>query len=97
MISATFFDKLLQFVLGQIVSPASYSAQIAVTDSPQQRIRKSICPLIKYDNLCREKKFRHMNKSMVYITPKVEMLDMISEGVLCGSNELDLNPEEGSL
>ena len=34
---------------------------------------------------------------MKYITPMVVVFDMISEGVLCDSNGLDLNPEEGNL
>lgn len=34
---------------------------------------------------------------MEYITPKVEVLDVVSEGVLCSSNELDLYPEDGNL
>lgn len=38
-----------------------------------------------------------MIKSMEYITPEAAQYDMIAEGVLCASNELDLNPEDGNL
>ena len=30
-----------------------------------------------------------------YITPEVEILDVYAEGVLCGSTDLDMDPEEG--
>ena len=30
-----------------------------------------------------------------YISPKVEVLDVYAEGVLCGSTDLAMNPEEG--
>ena len=38
-----------------------------------------------------------MIKSMEDITPEAAQYDMIAEGVLCASNELDLNPEDGNL
>ena len=34
---------------------------------------------------------------MEYITPETAQYDMIAEGVLCASNELYLNPEDGNL
>ena len=30
-----------------------------------------------------------------YITPEVEVMDVYAEGVLCGSTDLDMDPEEG--
>lgn len=30
-----------------------------------------------------------------YISPEVKVLDVYAEGVLCGSRDLDMNPEEG--
>ena len=30
-----------------------------------------------------------------YISPKVEVLDVYAEGVLCGSTDLDMDPVEG--
>lgn len=30
-----------------------------------------------------------------YISPEVEVLDVYAEGVLCGSTDLDMDPEEG--
>lgn len=32
-----------------------------------------------------------------YITPEVEVLDVLPEGILCGSSDLDMDPEEGSM
>ena len=31
----------------------------------------------------------------MYITPEVEILGVYAEGVLCGSTDLDMDPEEG--
>lgn len=30
-----------------------------------------------------------------YIAPELEVLDIYAEGVLCGSFDLDMDPEEG--
>lgn len=30
-----------------------------------------------------------------YISPEVEVLPVYAEGVLCGSTDLDMDPEEG--
>jgi hypothetical protein len=30
-----------------------------------------------------------------YITPELEVLEVFAEGVLCGSTDLNLDPEEG--
>lgn len=30
-----------------------------------------------------------------YIAPEVEILEVYAEGVLCGSTNLDMDPEEG--
>ena len=30
-----------------------------------------------------------------YISPEVKVLDVYAEGVLCGSTDLDMDPEEG--
>ena len=30
-----------------------------------------------------------------YISPEVEVLDVYAEGVLCGSLDLDMDPEDG--
>ena len=32
-----------------------------------------------------------------YISPEVEVLDVYAEGVLCGSTDLDMNPENGNM
>ena len=38
----------------------------------------------------------YIMKSMQnYLTPEIEVLEVMQEGVLCGS--LDLNPEEGNM
>lgn len=34
-------------------------------------------------------------KEQMYLAPEVEVLEIYSEGVLCGSSDLDMNPEEG--
>ena len=38
-----------------------------------------------------------MNKSMEYTTPITTVVDIIIEGVLCASNDLDLDPDYGNL
>ena len=30
-----------------------------------------------------------------YLTPEIEVLEAMPEGVLCGSTNLDMDPEEG--
>lgn len=32
-----------------------------------------------------------------YMTPEVKVLEIYAEGVLCGSSDLDMDPEEGSM
>lgn len=32
-----------------------------------------------------------------YISPEVKVLDVYAGGVLCGSTNLDMNPEEGNM
>ena len=32
-----------------------------------------------------------------YISPEVEFLDVYAEGVLCGSTDLDMDPENGNM
>lgn len=34
-------------------------------------------------------------EEMIYVSPEVEVLDVYAEGVLCGSTDLDMDPEEG--
>ena len=34
-------------------------------------------------------------EEMKYISPGLEVLDVYAEGVLCGSTDLDMDPEEG--
>ena len=34
-------------------------------------------------------------EEMKYIAPDLEVLDVYAEGVLCGSLDLDMDPEEG--
>ena len=36
-----------------------------------------------------------MKSMQNYQTPEIEVLEVISEGVLCGSTNLDMDPEEG--
>jgi hypothetical protein len=38
-----------------------------------------------------------MVKETLYVSPEMEVLEIMPEGVLCGSNDLDLNPEEGNM
>ena len=33
----------------------------------------------------------------LYVSPEMEILEIMPEGVLCGSNDLDFNPEEGNM
>lgn len=39
----------------------------------------------------------NMVKETLYESPRMEVLEIMPEGVLCGSNELDFNPEEGNM
>ena len=47
--------------------------------------------------------FKKLSRSVIYIdmeenkyiSPEVEVLDVYAEGVLCGSTDLDMDPEEG--
>jgi hypothetical protein len=32
-----------------------------------------------------------------YVSPRIEILDVYAEGVLCGSTDLDMDPEEGHM
>lgn len=32
-----------------------------------------------------------------YVSPEVEVLEIDAEGVLCGSTDLDMDPEEGNM
>lgn len=36
-----------------------------------------------------------MESTQSYHSPEIEVLDVLSEGVLCGSPGLDMDPEEG--
>ena len=36
-----------------------------------------------------------MELSKVYECPDIDVLEVFAEGVLCGSYDMDLNPEEG--
>jgi hypothetical protein len=36
-----------------------------------------------------------MEPIQIYFSPEFEMLDLLPEGVICGSFELDMDPEEG--
>jgi hypothetical protein len=38
-----------------------------------------------------------MVKKTLYVSPEMEVLEIMPEGVLCGSNDLDFNPEEGNM
>jgi hypothetical protein len=38
-----------------------------------------------------------MVKKTLYVSPEMEALEIMPEGVLCGSNDLDFNPEEGNM
>ena len=41
-----------------------------------------------------------MTQKYIYESPEVEILESLTEGVLCASNadlELDLNPEDGNM
>ena len=40
----------------------------------------------------------YIMKSMQnYLTPEIEVLEVMPEGVLCGSTDLDMDPEEGNM
>ena len=32
-----------------------------------------------------------------YVSPEMEILDLVSEGVLCASELLDMDPEDGTM
>jgi hypothetical protein len=38
-----------------------------------------------------------MVKETLYVSPEMEVLEIMPEGVLCASNDLDFNPEEGNM
>ena len=57
-------------------------------------IHCSLCCLA----LCHVKFSNYIMKSMQnYLTPEIEVLEVMPEGVLCGSTDLDMDPEEGNM
>lgn len=38
-----------------------------------------------------------MKQEVSYFSPGIEVMEILSEGILCGSSELDMDPEEGYL
>ena len=38
-----------------------------------------------------------MQNTNNYFKPEVEIIEVLQEGVLCGSNPIDMNPEEGNM
>lgn len=48
--------------------------------------------------LCHVEFSNYIMKSMQnYLTPEIEVLEVVPEGVLCGSTDLDMDPEEGNM
>lgn len=46
--------------------------------------------------LCHVKFSNYIMKSLQnYLTPEIEVLEVMPEGVLCGSTDLNMDPEEG--
>lgn len=64
----------------------------------ERRATKQACKVLPvlcdFFKLCKSINYVYMEINK-YITPEVEVLDVYAEGVLCGSTDLDMDPEEG--